>query len=80
MHSKGVEDISTIAWRYQVENNLKVKRISKKKSIRNLEEENGSTHNCEFKKRWCLTRIHLKWHRAMSDIPTGWRYHLKLQW
>jgi hypothetical protein len=22
-----------------------------------------------MKKRWYLTRIHLKWHRSMSDIP-----------
>ena len=49
MHSKGVESISTIAWRYQVKKNSKVKWISKEKSIRNHEEENGSMHGFECK-------------------------------
>ena len=40
-------------------------------SLRNHEEENGSMHGFECKKRWFLTRIHLKWHRAMSDFPRG---------
>jgi hypothetical protein len=78
MHSKIIEDISTIAWRCQSQEGLKKEMNLCRESIRNHEEENGSTHGFECKKRWCLTKIHLKWHRAMSDIPIGWKYHSKL--
>jgi hypothetical protein len=44
------EGISTISWRYQVKKNLKMKSISEEESIRNHEEENGSTLGIECKR------------------------------
>ena len=50
MHSKGIEDISTITWRCQSQERLKSGMNLSRKSIKNHEKENGSMHGFECKR------------------------------
>jgi hypothetical protein len=50
MHSKGIEDISTIAWRCQIQERLKSEMNLCRESVRNHDEENGSMYGFECKR------------------------------
>jgi hypothetical protein len=50
MHSKGIEDISTIAWRCQSEERLKSEMNLCRKLVNNHEKKNGSMHGFEGKR------------------------------
>ena len=50
MHSKGIEDISTITWRCQSQERLKSEMNLCRESVRNHDEENGSMHGFECKR------------------------------
>jgi hypothetical protein len=47
MHSKGIEYISTIAWRCQSQERLQKEMNLCRESVRNHEEEIGSMHGFE---------------------------------
>jgi hypothetical protein len=49
MHSKGIEDISTIAQRCQIQERIKSEMNLCRESIRNHEEETGSINGFECK-------------------------------
>jgi hypothetical protein len=49
MHSKGIDDISTIEWRCQIHERLKSEINLWRKLVRNHGEENGSMHGFERK-------------------------------
>jgi hypothetical protein len=50
MHSKGIEYISTIAWRCQSQERLQKEMNLCRESVRNHEEEIGSMHGFECKR------------------------------
>jgi hypothetical protein len=50
MHSRGIEYISTIAWRCQIQERLKSEMHLYTESVRNHEEENVSMHGFECKR------------------------------
>ena len=50
MHSKGIEDISTIAWRSQSQERLKGEMNLCRESVKNHEEENDSMNGFECKR------------------------------
>jgi hypothetical protein len=50
MHSKGIEDISTLTWRCQSQERLKIEMNLCRESVKNHEKENGSMHSFECKR------------------------------
>jgi len=49
MHSKIIEDISKIAWRFQSQEGFQKEMNLYRESIRNHGEENGSMYGFEYK-------------------------------
>jgi hypothetical protein len=83
MHSKSIEDISTITWRCQSQERIKSEMNLCRESVSNHGEENGSMHGFEWKRDGAWEESISSGIEPLLTFPGGesitWNYDGKLK-